>query len=72
MLLFSCRFCQTVSIRSKGLIRTNEGQEMTKEQIWALLEIYKQMQSANTMIAYGNAFEELHEFIEEHCLKVGA
>lgn len=43
---------------------------MTKEQIWQLLEIYKQMQSANTMIAYGNAFEELHEFIEEHCLKV--
>ena len=38
---------------------------MTTQQIWQLLEIYKQMQSANTMIAYGNAFEELHEFIEE-------
>ena len=45
---------------------------MTTQQIWELLDIYKQMQSANTMIAYNNAFEELHEFIEEHCLKVGA
>ena len=45
---------------------------MTTQQIWQLLEIYKQMQSANTMIAYTSAFEELHEFIEEHCLKVGA
>jgi|APGre2960657373_1045057.scaffolds.fasta_scaffold207024_2 hypothetical protein len=45
---------------------------MTTQQIWQLLEIYKQMQSANTMVAYTNAFEELHEFIEEHCLKVGA
>jgi len=45
---------------------------MTTQQIWQLLEIYKQMQSAHDLIAYGNAFEELHEFIEEHCLKVGA
>ena len=45
---------------------------MTTQQIWDLLEIYKQMQSANTMIAYNNAFEELHVFIEENCLKVGA
>ena len=45
---------------------------MTTQQIWQLLEIYKQMQSANTMIAYGNAFEELHVFIEEHCLKASA
>ena len=44
---------------------------MSKEQIWQLLEIYRQMQVANTMIAYNNAFEELHEFIEEHCLKAG-
>ena len=43
---------------------------MTKEQIWDLLEIYRQMQVANTMIAYGNAFEEFHLFIEENCLKV--
>ena len=43
---------------------------MTKQQIWDLLEIYRQMQVANTMIAYGNAFEELHLFIEENCLKV--
>jgi hypothetical protein len=42
---------------------------MTKRQIWDLLEIYRQMQVANTMIAYNNAFEELHEFIEENCLK---
>jgi hypothetical protein len=28
------------------------------------------MQVANTMIAYNNAFEELHLFIEENCLKV--
>jgi len=45
---------------------------MTTQQIWQLLEIYKQMQDANTMIAYNNAFEELHVFIEEHSLKVGA
>jgi hypothetical protein len=45
---------------------------MTKEQIWQLLEIYRAMQTANTMIAYGNAFEELHVFIEEHCLKASA
>jgi hypothetical protein len=45
---------------------------MTKEQIWQLLEIYRSMQVANTLIAYNNAFEELHEFIEEHCLKAGA
>jgi hypothetical protein len=45
---------------------------MTKEQIWQLLEIYRAMQTANTVIAYGSAFEELHVFIEEHCLKVGA
>jgi hypothetical protein len=42
---------------------------MTKQQIWDLLEIYRQMQVANTLIAYGNAFEELHEFIEDNCLK---
>jgi hypothetical protein len=45
---------------------------MTAQQIWQLLEIYRSMQTANTMIAYNNAFEELHEFIEEHCLKAGA
>jgi hypothetical protein len=45
---------------------------MTTQQIWQLLEIYRSMQVANTMIAYNNAFEELHEFIEENCLKVGA
>jgi len=45
---------------------------MTKEQIWQLLEIYNKLQSVNTQTAYGEAFEELHEFIEEHCLKVGA
>ena len=45
---------------------------MTTQQIWQLLEIYRSMQVANTMIAYGNAFEELHTFIEENCLKVGA
>jgi hypothetical protein len=53
-------------------IRTKKGQKMTKEQIWALLEIYREMQIANTMIQYNNAFEQLHEFIEENCLKVGA
>jgi hypothetical protein len=45
---------------------------MTTEQIWQLLEIYRQMQVANTMTQYTNAFQELHEFIEEHCLKAGA
>ena len=45
---------------------------MTNQQIWQLLEIYRAMQTANTMVAYTNAFEELHEFIEEHCLKAGA
>ena len=45
---------------------------MTKEQIWQLLEIYRQMQVANTIIQYNDAFEELHLFIEENCLKVGA
>jgi len=45
---------------------------MTKEQIWELLEIYKTMQSANTITQYNDAFEELHIFIEEHCLKVAA
>ena len=40
---------------------------MTKEQTWELLEIYRQLQVANTMVAYGNAFEELHLFIEENC-----
>ena len=45
---------------------------MTKEQIWQLLEIYREMQVANTMIQYNNAFEQLHEFIEENCLKAGA
>jgi hypothetical protein len=44
---------------------------MTSKQIWQLLEIYRQMQTANTMVAYGDAFEELEEFIEEHCLKTG-
>jgi len=43
---------------------------MTKEQVWDLLEIYRQMQVANTMVAYHNAFEELHLFIEENCLKI--
>jgi len=45
---------------------------MTTQQIWQLLEIYRAMQVANTLIAYNNAFEELHTFIEENCLKVGA
>jgi hypothetical protein len=42
---------------------------MSKEQIWALLEIYREMQIANTMQQYNNAFEQLHEFIEDNCLK---
>jgi len=45
---------------------------MTTEQIWQLLEIYRSMQVANTMIQYNDAFEELHVFIEQHILKVGA
>jgi len=45
---------------------------MTAQQIWQLLEIYRSMQVANTLIAYNNSFEELHLFIEEHCLKAGA
>jgi hypothetical protein len=61
-----------LELSAKRLIRTNKGQKMTKEQIWALLEIYREMQIANTMIQYNNAFEELHLFIEENCLKVGA
>jgi len=40
---------------------------MTKEQTWDLLEIYWQMQNANTMVAYSNAFEELHCFIQDNC-----
>ena len=44
---------------------------MTKQQIWELLEIYRQMQVANTLTQYGDAFEELHVFIEENCLKEG-
>jgi hypothetical protein len=45
---------------------------MTKEQTWTLLEIYRQMQVANTLEAYNEAFEELHQFIEENCFKAGA
>lgn len=44
---------------------------MSKEQIWDLLEIYRKMQVANTMVQYGEAFEELHEFIEENCFREG-
>jgi len=44
---------------------------MTKQQIWDLLEIYREMQIANTMEQYNNAFEQLHDFIEENCLKAG-
>ena len=43
---------------------------MTKQQIWDLLEIYRQMQVANTMAMHSDAFEELHLFIEENCLNV--
>jgi hypothetical protein len=42
---------------------------MTKQQIWDLLEIYREMQIANTMEQYNNAFEQLHDFIENNCLK---
>ena len=42
---------------------------MSKQQIWDLLEIYREMQIANTIEQYNNAFEQLHEFIEENCLK---
>ena len=45
---------------------------MTKQQIWDLLEIYREMQIARTLEQYNNAFEQLHDFIEENCLKVGA
>ena len=45
---------------------------MTTQPIWQLLEIYRSMQVANTLVAYNNAFEELHIFIQENCLKVGA
>ena len=48
-------------------LQSKKGKLMTKEQTWELLEIYRQLQVANTMIAYGNAFEELHIFIEENC-----
>lgn len=41
---------------------------MTKEQIWDLLEIYRDMQEANTLVAYNDAFEKLHVFIEDNCL----
>lgn len=42
---------------------------MTKQQIWDLLEIYRDMQEANTLVAYNDAFEKLHVFIEENCLQ---
>jgi hypothetical protein len=45
---------------------------MTKQQIWDLLEVYREMQIANTMEQYNNAFGQLHDFIENNCLKVGA
>lgn len=43
---------------------------MNKQQIWDLLEIYWKMQNGNTMIAYHEAFEDLHCFIQENLFKI--
>lgn len=45
---------------------------MTKEQVWALLEIYQLLQNATSTSDQHEGFELLHTFIEENCLKVGA
>jgi len=42
---------------------------MSKQQIWDLLEIYREMQIANTVEQYNHALEHLQEFIEDNCLK---
>ena len=55
----------------KRLVKDKQRTNMNKEQIWQLLEIYREMQIANTLEQYNNAFEQLHDFIEEHCLKAG-
>jgi len=67
--LLATLFEPILELSAKRLIRTNKGQEMTKEQVWQLLEIYREMQIARTIEQYNNAFEQLHEFIEENCLK---
>jgi hypothetical protein len=60
----------TKTLKADKLLKSvKDKMEMNKQQIWDLLEIYRQMQVANTMMAYGDAFEELHRFIEENCLK---
>jgi len=61
-----------IVLSAKAVEKRTKDKQMSKEQIWQLLEIYRQMQVANTMIQYNDAFEELHVFIEEHCLKAGA
>jgi len=43
---------------------------MNKQQIWDLLEIYWKMQNGKTMIAYHEAFEDLHCFIQENLFKI--
>ena len=44
---------------------------MTKQQIWALLEIYQLLQCATDTKKQLEAFELLTEFIEENCFKEG-
>jgi hypothetical protein len=42
---------------------------MTKEQVWALLEIYQLLQHATDHKKQNEGFNLLHDFIEENCLK---
>jgi hypothetical protein len=46
-----------------------EKQEMTKEQIWDLLEIYRLLQNATNKSDQHEGFELLHTFIEENLFK---
>jgi hypothetical protein len=52
----------------KPIKYVKEKTEMTKRQIWDLMEIYWKMQNAKTIVQYNEAFEELHQFIELNCL----
>ena len=46
-----------------------EKKEMTKEQIWDLLEIYRLLQNATNVNDQHEGFELLHTFIEENLFK---
>ena len=46
-----------------------EKKEMSKEQIWDLLEIYRLLQNATNVSDQHEGFELLHTFIEENLFK---